>query len=222
MTKFEIFKIEDKKQMTALHIACKNENDQLASLLINHTEVEHLCAQTDNFLLHLICKNKVEKYDIVKLILEKFRAKSAEENSKNYVELALSMEDSTRKPLIHIAVENNHLKLVEFLLSEYKANKEVREGKNGNLIMHTAAKTGSTDMLELLKRNDAVSKQQNNNLENALHVAVLNNRYMFIEKYLHYENNPADLSIECQCSCEPTTDLTLPSVQVTSSFLIQD
>ena len=99
------------------------------------------------------------------------------------------------------------------LLNEYNANKEVREGKNGNLIMHTAAKTGSTDMLELLKQNDAVNKQQNNNLENALHVAVLNNRYTFIEKYLHYENNPSDLSIECQCSCEHT-DLTLPSVQV--------
>ena len=109
--------------MTPLHLACKNGNDDIAELLISHTNADQLVAHStpDTFLLHYICKIKIEKLNIVKMILDKLKNKS---NEIDYIALAFSKEDSNKQPMLHLAIENNHVNIVECLF-DYNIDKDL-------------------------------------------------------------------------------------------------
>jgi ankyrin repeat protein len=182
--------LEDKKGMTALHLACKHGHDELALLLIDKTDAEKLCSKSAETLpLHVAARNKNEKYELVKRMLEKIRKASAEESRSKLLSVALRKEDTGRQPLLHIAVENGHINIVELLLRDYGVDKEQRDSKHGNLPIHVAARTGSVEMLQVLQKHDAFSFKQNNNMETALHVAAANNRIRFIRKFMRHEKH---------------------------------
>jgi ankyrin repeat protein len=154
--------------------------------------------------LHLACRNKNEKAFIVKKILDKLK-----ENSKkiNYLEAALKKEDNSRQTIYLIAIENNHLNIVEYLLRDFKVNKEQKDGQNGNMAIHFCAKTGSVEMFHLLQKYDAVSFKTNNNQENALHIAAYNNKHKFIKEFLLYEKcllekQDSENYMPCICKCD--------------------
>lgn len=90
--------------------------------------------------LHLVCRNKTEKLAIIKRILERLAEASKERKQHqqkqmflqasnqqaqtaiylNYVDIALKKEDQSRQTLLNMAVENNHLNIVEMLLRDYE------------------------------------------------------------------------------------------------------
>jgi len=72
--------------------------------------------------------------------------------------------------------------------------RDLRDGFNGNLPIHLAAKNGSCEMFYLLQKYDACSFKANNNLENALHIAAQHNRSKFIFEFLKYEKCLIDQS----------------------------
>lgn len=175
-------------------MACKFGNEDVAVLLIEKIDAEklyQLCINETPVNLspvHLTCRNKNEKFLIVKTILDKLK-KEGEKSNKNYLEQLSKKEDLNRQTILHISIENNHLKTVDLLLREYNFNREQSDSQTGNLPIHIAAKNGSIDMLNLLIKYDAVSFKSNNNHENALHIAALNNRHRFIHEFLKYEKS---------------------------------
>ena len=154
--------------------------------------------------LHLVCRNKTEKFQIVKKILDKIRYSS---KTCNYLDAILKKEDSSKQTTLHIAVEFNHLNIVELLFRDYNVNKDLKEGHFGNLAVHFAAKNGSIEMFSILQKYDAISFKPNNNLETALHIAALYNRRKIIAELVNYEKflfskQDNDQFIQCVCLCD--------------------
>ncbi len=170
--------------MTPLHLACKNSNSDLAILLVQYADVDNLMNQAapDTFLLHMICKNKIEMTCIIQAILNKLKTACSTEEPSKLLQKAFTKEDSSRQTMLHIAIQNNHLNIVETLMRDYLIDKDICESKNGNLAIHEVAKTGSIAMFDLLEKYDFICSKQNNNLENALHIAASANRDLFIQK----------------------------------------
>lgn len=120
-------KPDDKKFFTPLHLACKYGNSECALMLIEQLDIERLfyaCTSDDVATpLHLVCRNKTEKVEILKAILERLAEASKQRNKQvtyNYVDFALKKEDQNRQTLLNMAVENNHLNIVEILLRDYE------------------------------------------------------------------------------------------------------
>lgn len=160
--------------------------------------------------LHLICKNKEEKLDIMAQALEKLKRESTDQRS--LIEYALQKEDLTRQTIGHLAIANNHVHILELLFSKFDLNREVKEGKMGNFLIHTAAKNGSTKILQLLEDYEAVSFRTNANKENALHIAAEYNSSLFIREFLDFENelvnNPeSERFMRCMCVCDKSATL---------------
>ncbi|CAF0854801.1 unnamed protein product [Brachionus calyciflorus] len=215
--------IEDKKQFTPLHVALKYDSNDVALLLIDYTPPEKLaCYKIPNAIMpiHLACKSKEEKLEIVRKILYKLKQEST--NEKNYLDYVLKKEDSNRQPVVFIAINNNHLDIVETLYKEFNLDRELKEGKLGNLAVHAGAKNGSVKILDILAKNDAISFGQNNNLDNALHIATENNSVKFIKEFIIYEKNmlnrvETDRNYFCACICSVGSHT--PSVRVRNKKL---
>jgi len=178
--------IEDRKKLNPLAYACKNDNDYITSLLIEHTDVDKLHVSA----LFSLCRNKTEKLTIVKQILLKYSTASQEPSSTHdYVQQAMSQQDFNKQTLLHVCIENNHLNIVELLFEKYNCDRFLSDGKQGNLGVHFAAKSGSLKMLNILKQYNAVSSRLNNKEENPLHIAAAHNQFMFIKEFLNIEND---------------------------------
>ncbi len=170
--------------------------------------------------LHTLCRNKTEKFSILKKILEKLIQTDTSPDRMVFDQI-LKKEDAARQTILHISIENSHLSIVEMLFRDFNMNRELREGQRGNLPIHVCAKSGSLDMFKLLQKYDAVSFKQNNQLENALHIAASYNKSKFIEAFLRFEhllmdqNNVYDDSdyVKCACDCGMGKDY-VPCVKV--------
>jgi len=136
------------------------------------------------FPLHLICKAKDEKLSLVDAILKKLKAAGSK---KDYVKLALKAVDTNGLPLLHIAVDYGHTRIVDSLFKDYEADKSQID-EAGNFAIHLVAKTGNIKMLEVLKSHNALSSEQNINLDNPLHIAAFFNNLNFIKNYMELEN----------------------------------
>ncbi len=139
--------------MTPLQIACINDSEKVAEILINHIDIDKLV--TTCFPLHFICKSKNENVNLINLTLVRFQQQQTARNqAKSYLDLALNKMDLNKQTVLHIAAENNHLNIVDVLLGKFNANGSLKDGKNGNLCIHLAAKTGSLKMLDILKKHN--------------------------------------------------------------------
>lgn len=90
---------------------------------LDHDRLFYACVSDDvTTPLHLICRNKNEKLVIIKAILEKLAeaTKARKQIFHNYIEFALKKEDQNRQTLLNMAVESNHLNIVELLLRDYE------------------------------------------------------------------------------------------------------
>ncbi|RNA08851.1 Transient receptor potential cation channel subfamily A member 1 [Brachionus plicatilis] len=228
--------IEDKKNLTPLHLACKFGFEDEAELLIDRIDRDKLfnvcMLDLPSSLppLHLACRNKVEKFKIVKRILEKLR----DEDSKlkvqsgilksNFIDLISKKEDANRQTILEICIENNHVRLVELLLSNYSISTNQPNSVNGNYSIHLAAKNGSTEILSLLIKYNSNIIRNNLADENPLHIAALYNRFKFVREYLVSERHllinsdycclrsQKKTSIDsthlpCMCNCDGDFDL---------------
>ncbi len=162
-------------------MACKFGQQDVADLLIPLTDADRLSLNRSSLSspIHLACRNKDEKAELVWKMLAKLRAASTPQH--NYLEQALRCEDNTRNNLLHIAIKNNHLKIVEMLFNEFNADKESKDSKHGNYPIHSAAKNGSVPLLKILQKYDAVSFKPNGDSKNALHIAAETNSFNFIK-----------------------------------------
>lgn len=207
--------------------ACKLGNEDVAELLIDKMDGNLLInlMMSDASPLHLATKNKTEKYVTAKKLLEKvYEECSKKVSGRDLFDKILKREDQNRQTVLHLAVENNHLNIVEILFRDYNIAKDLKDGLNGNLPIHLAAKNGSCEMFYLLQKYDAVSFKPNNNLENALHIAAFHNRSKFIREFLKYEkylleNKDSEDSkfMQCICVCELDKDQYIPCIRAKDS-----
>ena len=180
--------------MTALHLACKNGFQDLACLLIDKTDLENLIVSSVNILnlpMHLACKyssSKNEPFEIVKRMIERIKY----ESTSDELIKVFNRFDSYKQTVLNIAIDNNYLRIIDYILKEYNAlNITNIEDKNGNLPIHYVAKSGSTDVLKILLQNNAFSFKTNSDKKNPLHIAAANNKHKFIRDYLEFEKTYA-------------------------------
>lgn len=82
-------------------------------------KLTQLCvAETGLLPLHTLCRNKVEKYAIIKKMLEKM-IMSDTSHERTLFDQVLKKKDGLNLPILHIAIENNHLLIVELLFRDY-------------------------------------------------------------------------------------------------------
>lgn len=118
--------------MTALQHSAKGETDKITCTLVDYTEPEQLVKPSiANFVLHSLCKNKIEKLNIIELILKKLKNASGKKGGKNYLLIAMKAVDANQATLMHIAVEYNHSKIVESLLKNFDGDCKASDS-NGN------------------------------------------------------------------------------------------
>jgi len=188
--------------MTSFSLACKHGYDDIALLILNRTNIESLISVPNDCLpLHLICKFKEEKLELVKSILNKLNSQkrlsniltacyynnniiNEDENFNIYVNEAVKLLDNNGETIFSFLIENNHLNIIEFVLKEYNQYVVDLVDRNNNCIIHLAAKSGTTEILKLLIKYNAFSTKVNSNGENALHIAAANNKFNFIREYL--------------------------------------
>ena len=180
-----LLKLEDENNLTPLHIACRNGNEDIISLLIDNTDIKNFSSSNNPSLpIHFLCKLKNEKLNLVKKILNRLKMESYED-FKN----VLIKQDINKQTILNIAIENNHLNIIESLFKEYSLNEKDLQDNNSNLPIHFAAKCGSIDVLEILWKYKAFSLKTNQKSENALHIAAANNKFKFIKAFLNYEKD---------------------------------
>jgi len=219
--------------LTPLHIACKYGCEDVSDLLINNINssklIEYILSDSvnnTNLPLHLVCEFKNEKYLIIKYYLEKIKQEINNDLDlyRKTIENILRKQDENKQTILHLAIENNHDQIVELLLRDFvtfdNIKDDLREGLNGNLLIHSAAKNGSVEIFHLLQKYDVVSFKTNNNSENALHVAASFNRKEFIEEFLKYElflieqnTSPTHNIVECACTCKLDINNHLPTIK---------
>lgn len=170
--------MEDENCMTSLHVACKYGFDDIAELLVDRISPRLLVNSAYEALpIHLICKSKNENTVLLRKMLEKIKLESDHDLCE-----VLQKLDHNRQTLLHSAIESNHLNMVRFLLTEYYTRPELFEDRNGNLPIHTAAKSSGPDMLQVLIDCHAFSLKRNVNLDNALHIAAANNGSVYLKE----------------------------------------
>ena len=106
----------------------------IAELLAQKCAVS--CKNEDgNTPLHMECKTKQDRSEIVKLLIEK----RCDPNSKN----------KKRRTLLHIAAHNGNVKLTSSLLNAKRCILNLPD-KHGNIPFHCACSSGSLDTVEML------------------------------------------------------------------------
>jgi ankyrin repeat protein len=194
--------------MMPLHHACKYGYESAAEQLIERADADKLFANPSyvetacSMALHLACRNKTERPQIVSRLLSKVRDAGTSSKQRSSLtsnsgsggvagglleQLLRKEEAATRQTALHMAIENNHLTIVELLFRDYNVPRDLRDSHTGNLPVHVCAKSGSAEMLRVLQRYDALSFKPNASMETALHVAAAANKPKLLRELLDYE-----------------------------------
>ncbi len=104
---------------------------------------------TDTLPIHSIVELKEEKLELVLEILEKIQAKK-----QIYLSYTLLYKlNAQKRSILQIAIENNHLNIVEAIIKRFYPDFEKHDA-NGNLPIHLAAQNGSIAVLNILVTNN--------------------------------------------------------------------
>lgn len=118
-----------------------------------------------------------EKFESFEKILNILKKES------NLIETALKQLDEANKSLLEIAIENEHLKIIDLILQQSF------EIINPVLITQTSARYGSSELFDLLVQYNIIIQLESDQLnnDNLIHLACYNNRFEFIRSYINYE-----------------------------------
>ena len=114
----------NKKGLNQFRTACILENDEITTLLINFLNISQISRDS----LYLICKKRIEKYELVVLLLNKYAANS-NNSSVDYLKQALYEENLKKQTIMHSSVENGHYRIVEILLRDFNYDGTRTDGK---------------------------------------------------------------------------------------------
>jgi len=196
------YKIENKIKATPLHLACRKGDEDIALLLIDRLSVTKLVNLILNDFtngallpLHVACKNKNEKYLLVKTYIQKI-------TFENQLSKCLHKEDESKQSILHISIENNHLNIsIEMfnLLQKYDA---VSFDTNNSLqnALHIAAFHGRSKFIrEFLRYEQFCLGYTKNEMKNLAQF---------------WKENTGEIFISCVCSCEIDQDSYMPAAKV--------
>ncbi len=161
--------------MTALQYAAKTSQPALIRLLADKTPEFQLLQQSTgaNSVLKLLIQpttpsNEDTNLDLFKLIFNRL------ESLKNPINSIRSQD------LLNTAIENDRPKTVEFILATIATDKTP-----ATFVCHTAARTGSLKILDLLYRHGQVTFSPDPTTgNNIFHVAAQHNSHQFIRQIL--------------------------------------
>ncbi|KAE9556622.1 hypothetical protein FO519_000028 [Halicephalobus sp. NKZ332] len=207
----EIADMFDRSKTTPLHYACMAGNIEMVKLLIEHeANVDAIQRTTHATPLHFACQSGDE--EIVKFLLDKGAdpdkkdsysntslhyavrgsdnpeiARAILEKVKNN-EKIVSYKNNGGITAIRLAVEENRLRVAEYLLKQHfgNHNKDENEGKheecgeNDALLVHLAAQRGSPKMIKLLIENGLSIEERDNRGQTPLHFAAEENHLQLV------------------------------------------
>lgn len=163
--------------MTALHIAVKHGSVNVSLLLIERLKRENLITIDKNkmLVLHHLAKCKIERINVMEKLLSKYN----ELLDMNYFNEILNMKDKFDNTILHLAVRENHINMVELLIKTNSNFKMIGDHDN-NLPIHINAINGSVEVLEIFDKYNFISFEVNKSWNNVFHLATYGNKYKYI------------------------------------------
>ncbi len=182
---------------TPLQLAVANNNKEVAELLIQAgantngrgkdgvVALHFAAALEDSYMLELLLShgaspNVRDKVDVLSAL--QFAAKSGKVKNMEIL-LACGAKIDHFNALLHLAVENNRIEVVKFLLNR-GANINARDTMVGMSVLHKAVEANYRLMTEFLLSNGANIHSKNNLGETALHIAAIKAHIDIIELLL--------------------------------------
>lgn len=169
-----IFK-NDNKDLSAIEMATKHGHDEIVNLLIEHdaknpNEALKFTKEEALKLLYLACCHG--KYQVMKLLIEKYRIRASELNKL--------IEDKT---LLYISCENGYVEVVKYLLSQ-KVDVDKNSTKQKMSPLHIASYTGNTEIVGLLLQAQARTDRTNADGNMPLHLAYEQSQQAVVKQLL--------------------------------------
>ena len=123
--------------MSPLEISCSNGYEEIGLILLAKTSIDEL----ENSTINMACSFREEKFDFVKEFFDKL---------KNSNEERIRMYFFKNPDLFVKLIDNNHLKIIEYVLKEFGNHISAINNQDTDDLIHLAAKNGSTDLLKIL------------------------------------------------------------------------
>nr|XP_012563490.1 unnamed protein product [Hydra vulgaris] len=165
----------DHAKMTPLHCAASSGSYEACKLLLEHG-CNIFCRDKENMTpLHFAASEG--HFDVALLLLE-----NARKMSNDVFNNLINCVNSDQETALHLAVENNHLYIVDLCIKHgFNVNSE---NKNMVTPLHQACTSGFIKIAQLLVENGANIESINSFKETPLHKAALFNRVDIIQYLL--------------------------------------
>ena len=186
-----------------LYFPIKNKNYKMLELLVNNGILlkEDLKIYTNDrkilrFILSKGQQNNEPQTNIQDKEWEEAYKCIKEGNLEKFKDIEYSGKDLSKmyydgEPAICIAVENNRISIVEYLIQKYDCKKMV-DSINGRNALHYAAMGPSIKILEILLQNDFNPNELDNDKNTPINLALCNNYSQpgFVNKLLEKKADP--------------------------------
>ncbi|KAE9556621.1 hypothetical protein FO519_000027 [Halicephalobus sp. NKZ332] len=162
---------------TPLHFACQSGNEKIVKFLLDKGAVPHIKDSYNNTSLHYAVRGS-DNSEIIKAILRKV------DNKEKFI----SIKNNSGITVIRLVVEENRLKIAEYLLKQHFGNHSKNEyekeheecEKSDALLVHLAAQRGSPKMIKLLIENGLSIEERDNRGQTPLHFAAEENHLQLV------------------------------------------
>jgi ankyrin repeat protein len=143
------FKIKDKQNMTALHLALKYGRQY--DLLLGAVPIDHSSALS---YINSVCSNRTDspnKNTLIDEILFKVDKKlQMNDNCSAFNEIINKTDDKTGLTPICVAIQNHNVQIVKSLIEKWNADIYCLYGNGQDYPILAAARTGSIEILEII------------------------------------------------------------------------
>lgn len=183
--------------MTSLELACAYGSLDVVGLLINKLQPDTLKSYytTTNNLFHLISHIKQDPDHKILPLIQILYAKLP---SPDNVNLLSAKDPRNQQNLLHLAILNNHIELVSWLVNNSECFHMLNEPSSTNASpIHLVAKMGSIESFEVFeKANNIDLTILDSNANNLLHIATEAGHYEFIENLLNGGCSQSNVRLE--------------------------